>query len=89
MDDKHHLRWVRRTAVSKRGLKGALVVGFKWPRCSVLKVVCNKLMNHNAALAYNLGRQPFDCREVMLFEKGLTGNVGVLISIFEDYANPI
>ena len=26
MDDKHHPRWVRRTAVSKRGLKGALVV---------------------------------------------------------------
>ena len=26
MDDKHHPRWVRRTAVSKRGLKGSLVV---------------------------------------------------------------
>ena len=26
MDDKHHPWWVRRTAVSKRGLKGALVV---------------------------------------------------------------
>ena len=26
MDDKHHPRWVRRTVVSKRGLKGALVV---------------------------------------------------------------
>ena len=26
MDDKHHSRWVRRTAVSKRGLKEALVV---------------------------------------------------------------
>jgi hypothetical protein len=26
MDDKHHPRWVRRTAFSKRGLKGALVV---------------------------------------------------------------
>ena len=26
MDDKHHPRWVRRTAVSKRELKGALVV---------------------------------------------------------------
>jgi len=26
MDDKHHPRWVRRTAVSKRRLKGALVV---------------------------------------------------------------
>jgi len=25
MDDKHHPRWVRRTVVSKRGLKGALV----------------------------------------------------------------
>ena len=26
MDDKHYPRWVRRTAVSKRGLKGSLVV---------------------------------------------------------------
>ena len=26
MGDKRHPRWVRRTAVSKRGLKGALVV---------------------------------------------------------------
>ena len=26
MNDKHHPRWDRRTAVSKRGLKGALVV---------------------------------------------------------------
>jgi hypothetical protein len=26
MYDKHHPRWVRRTVVSKRGLKGALVV---------------------------------------------------------------
>ena len=26
MDDKLHPRWVRRTVVSKRGLKGALVV---------------------------------------------------------------
>ena len=26
MDDKHHPWWVRRTVVSKRGLKGALVV---------------------------------------------------------------
>ena len=26
MDDKHHPRWVRRTVVSKRGLKGTLVV---------------------------------------------------------------
>jgi hypothetical protein len=26
MDDKHHPRWVRRTAVSKRGLKGSLNV---------------------------------------------------------------
>ena len=26
MDGKYHPRWVRRTAVSKRGLKGALVV---------------------------------------------------------------
>jgi hypothetical protein len=26
MDDKHHPRWVRRAAISKRGLKGALVV---------------------------------------------------------------
>jgi hypothetical protein len=26
MDDKHYPGWVRRTAVSKRGLKGALVV---------------------------------------------------------------
>jgi hypothetical protein len=26
MDDKHYPRWVRRTAVSKRGLKGMLVV---------------------------------------------------------------
>ena len=26
MDDKHHPRWVRRTAASKRGLKETLVV---------------------------------------------------------------
>ena len=26
IDDKNHPRWDRRTAVSKRGLKGALVV---------------------------------------------------------------
>jgi len=26
MDDKRHPRWARRTAVSKRGLKGSLVV---------------------------------------------------------------
>ena len=26
MYDKHHPQWVRRTVVSKRGLKGALVV---------------------------------------------------------------
>ena len=31
MDDKHHPRWVRRTAVSKRGLKGALVVVVEGP----------------------------------------------------------
>jgi hypothetical protein len=29
MDDKHYPRWVRRAAVSKRGLKGMLVVVVK------------------------------------------------------------
>ena len=29
MNDKHHPRWVRRTVVSKRGLKEALVVVVK------------------------------------------------------------
>ena len=55
----------------------------------VLKVVRDKLVNDHAAGADNLSGQSLDCWEVMLLEKGLTCNVGILITIFEDYANPI
>jgi hypothetical protein len=61
----------------------------KWPQCSILKVVCNKLMNDHSARSNHFGSQTIDSWKVMLFEKSLTGDIGVLVPVLENYANPI